>query len=37
MSTLPPSTYGADASGLIYGFQFGALGQGIPVDTAQAL
>lgn len=37
MSTLPPSTYGADSSGLIYGFQFGALGDGIPVDTDQAL
>jgi zinc transporter len=37
MSILPAATYGADASGLICGFQFGEDGRGLPVDAAQAL
>ncbi len=38
MSTLSPlSSYGAETSGLICGFQFGAEGAGVPVDTEQAL
>lgn len=31
------STYGADASGLICGFRFGADGSGVPIDSAQGL
>ena len=37
MSTQSTSSYGADSSGLICGFQFGADGRGLAIDTAQAL
>lgn len=37
MSITPTATYGADPSGLICGFQFGASGQGAPVDAQLAL
>jgi zinc transporter len=37
MTPAPTPTYGADTAGLICGFQFGADGQGQPIDTAQAL
>ncbi|MCP5280319.1 MAG: transporter [Rhodoferax sp.] len=37
MNPLPPSPYGADAAGMICGFQFGPDGKGCPVDTTQAM
>lgn len=37
MRTLTPSSYGADASGLICGFQFGAGGRGTALSAAAAL
>ncbi len=37
MSTYPAAHYGADASGLICGFQFAASGQGVSIGTEQAL
>jgi zinc transporter len=37
MSTLPPSNYGADATGLICGFEFDAQGLGHAVNADQAI
>jgi zinc transporter len=37
MKPSPVSNYGADSSGLICGFQFGADGHGLPIDSDQAL
>jgi len=37
LSTVHPSTYGADASGLICGFHFGADGQGVALGAIEAL
>ena len=37
LSTLPSSTYGADASGLICGFRFGSSGQGVALSATEAL
>jgi zinc transporter len=37
MSTLPPSSYGADATGLICGFEFDAQGLGHAVSADQAI
>lgn len=37
MSISPPVNYGADATGLICGFQFDAAGHGVAVGTDQAL
>ena len=37
MRTISPASYGADASGLICGFQFGRSGQGRPLNAAEAL
>jgi zinc transporter len=37
MSTYPAAHYGADASGLICGFQFAASGKGVSIGTEQAL
>lgn len=37
MTPFATSSYGADATGLVCGFVFGADGRGRPVDTAQAL
>lgn len=37
MTAISTASYGADASGLVCGFQFGPDGKGAPIDTAQAL
>lgn len=37
MTKLTPSTYGADASGLICGFAFNAAGEGVAITAAEAL
>jgi len=37
MPPLSSPGYGADATGLVCGFQFGPDGKGVPVDTGQAL